>query len=560
MIISIKYLVFVLRADNRGEGGILALMSLVHANRRKRRWVIVAMGLFGAALLYGDGMIAPAITVLSAIEGLEFATPLFAPFVIPLTIAVLILLFWIQSRGTAKIGAIFGPVMVVWFTTLGTLGIFQIVRAPRVLTAINPLHAIRFFGENGWLAFVVLSSVFLVVTGGESLYMDMGHFGRTPIRLAWFAMVLPGLLLNYFGQGAMMLTDPSTAANPFYNLAPSWGVYPLVALSTVAASVASQAVISGAFSLTRQAMQLGYLPRLEVAHTSAREIGQIYVPALNWGLMFACIGLVIGFGSASNLAAAYGVAVSTTMVITTLVLFVVAREVWKWPVLAAGALTGFFLVFDLAFFSANFIKVPHGGWFPLVAGAAIFMLMTTWQKGRNLLTERLKDGALSVELFLQSVAGHPPIRVPGTAVFMYRNPDGVPTALLHNLKHNKVLHEKVVLLNVTTEEIPHVPEEERVSYTYAGHGIYRMSIRYGFIEDPDIPAVLTATRIQGLPFNALETTYFLGRETLIPRSNSGMQTWRANVFTWMSKNAGSAAAFFRLPPNRVVELGAQIEL
>ncbi|HUF17468.1 MAG TPA: potassium transporter Kup [Thermoanaerobaculia bacterium] len=559
-IISIKYLVFVLRADNRGEGGILALMSLVHANRRKRRWLITGMGLFGAALLYGDGMIAPAITVLSAIEGLEFATPLFAPYVIPLTIGVLILLFWIQSRGTAKVGAIFGPVMVVWFTTLGTLGLVQIVQEPYVMTAINPIYAIRFFALNGWLGFLVLGSVFLVVTGGESLYMDMGHFGRTPIRIAWFVMVLPGLLLNYFGQGAMLLGDPLKAANPFYNLAPSWGVYPLVALSTIAASVASQAVISGAFSLTRQAMQLGYMPRMEVAHTSAREIGQIYVPALNWALMFACIGLVIGFGSASNLAAAYGVAVSTTMVITTLILFVVAREVWKWPTIAAAALTGFFLMFDLAFFSANIIKVPHGGWFPLVAGSLILLLMTTWQKGRSVLTERLKDGALSIDLFLQSVAANPPIRVPGTAVFMYRNPDGVPTALLHNLKHNKVLHEKVVLLTIATEEIPHVPEEERVTYTFAGHGIYRMSIRYGFIEDPDIPAVLNATRIQGLPFNPAQTTYFLGRETLIPRRNSGMQPWRARIFAWMSKNSGSASAFFRLPPNRVVELGAQIEL
>ena len=559
-VISIKYLVFVLRADNRGEGGILALMSLVHANRTNRRWMIVAMGLFGAALLYGDGMITPSITVLSAIEGLGFATPLFDPYVIPITIGVLILLFWLQSRGTAKVGAIFGPVMVIWFTTLSVLGVRQILSEPSVLAALNPLWGIRFFTLNGWIGFIVLGSVFLVVTGGEALYADMGHFGRRPIRLVWFLVVLPGLVLNYFGQGALLLQRPGASENPFYNLAPGWGLYPLVALATVAASVASQAVISGAFSLTRQAVQLGYLPRLEVEHTSAREIGQIYVPGLNRALLAACIALVIGFGSASNLAAAYGVAVSTAMIITTFILFVVAREVWGWPAAAAGALTGFFLLFDSAFFVANIIKVPQGGWFPLLVASIVFVLMTTWRRGRKVLTERLKDGALSIELFLQSVAAHPPIRVPGTAVFMYRNPEGVPTALLHNLKHNKVLHERVVQLTIATAEINHVPEEERVSYEFSGHGIYRMTIRYGFIEDPDIPAVLSATRIQGLTFNELETTYFLGRETLIPGRHPSMRSWRGKLFAWMSKNAGSAARFFRLPPNRVVELGAQIEL
>jgi KUP system potassium uptake protein len=559
LVISVKYLVFVLRANNRGEGGILALMSLVET-RGRGRWALAAMGLFGAALLYGDGMITPAISVLSAVEGLEVAAPFLSAWVIPVTIAILIGLFILQSRGTAGVGVIFGPVMIVWFSTLAALGIYQIAQEPHVLLAVDPAHGISFFLRNGTHGFIILGSVFLVVTGGESLYADLGHFGARPIRLVWFTVVLPALLLNYFGQGALLLRNPGAAENPFFNLAPAWGRYPLVLVATVAACVASQAVISGAYSLTRQAVQLGYLPRLEIDHTSAREIGQIYVPGINWALMTACIGLVIGFRSSSALAAAYGVAVTTTMVITTLLLYFVAVEKWGWSRARAAALCALFLIIDLAFFGANIIKVPDGGWFPLVVAGLAFLLMTTWQRGRVVLSEKLREGSLSMELFLSSVAAHPPIRVPGIAVFMYRNPDGTPQALLHNLKHNKVLHQQVVLLTVVTEEIPHVPEEERATIDFLGHGIYRMSVRYGFMEDPDIPAVLARMSTRELSFSPSETTYFLGRETLIAAKRPSMPLWREYLFSWMNRNATSAAMYFRLPPNRVVELGAQIEL
>jgi KUP system potassium uptake protein len=560
MVISIKYLVFVMRADNRGEGGILALMSLARA-RRGGTYLLIVLGLFGAALLYGDGIITPAISVLSAVEGLQVATPFFTPYVIPITIVIIVALFWVQSRGTARVGAIFGPLMVAWFTTLAALGISQIFHEPHVLGAINPLHGFRFFAENGWHGFRVLGSVFLVVTGGEALYADMGHFGARPIRLVWFAVVLPALILNYFGQGALLLRDPEKAVNPFFNLAPSWGLYPLVVLATLAASVASQAVISGAYSLTRQAVQLGYLPRLDIEHTSAREIGQIYIPAINWALMFACIGLVIGFGSSSRLAAAYGIAVTTTMVITTILLYAVARHLWHWSRLTAGALCGFFLIFDLAFFGANVIKIADGGWFPLLVAAAIYILMTTWRTGRRILNSRLNEGALSLELFLSSMSKNPPTRVPGTAIFMYRNPEVTPQALLHNLKHNKVLHQTVVLMTVVTEEIPHLPDDDRVTVAPLGHGIFRMQVRYGFMEDPDIPRVLEGVKVAGLSVKPMETTFFLGRETLIAtKRRPGMALWRETVFVWMMRNATSAAFYFKLPPNRVVELGAQIEL
>ena len=561
LIISVKYIVFVMRADNRGEGGTLALLSLIgHSpGGGKRRWLLVLTGLFGASLLYGDGMITPAITVLSAVEGLEVATPLFSPYVIPLTIIILIILFVVQRRGTGGIGAVFGPLIMVWFTVLAALGIFQIVQEPHVLVAVNPIYALRLWQAGGWHAFLILGTVFLVVTGGESLYLDMGHFGARPIRLAWFSVVLPALMLNYFGQGALLIRDPGAADNPFYNMAPSWGLYPLVILSTAAASVASQAVISGAFSLTRQAVQLGYMPRMEIDHTSAREIGQIYIPAINHALMLSCIALVIGFRTSSNLAAAYGVAVSTTMVITTILLFVLAREKWGWSLLRAGSLALFFMVIDLAFFTANIIKVPDGGWFPLLVAAAVIILMTTWRRGREILNERLREGSLSQELFLSSVASRPPIRVPGTAVFMFRDPDSTPTALLHNLKHNKVLHERVVMMTIETAEIPHVAPEERFSIEPLGQGVHRMVLRYGFMEDPDVPAVMSQVKIDGKGFDEADTTYFLGRETLVITDRPGMAIWREKIFAWMTRNATGASFFFRLPPNRVVELGAQIE-
>ncbi|MBI4539473.1 MAG: potassium transporter Kup [Gemmatimonadetes bacterium] len=563
VVISVKYLIFILRADNRGEGGILALTSLVTplgAVRPGGRWMLVVLGLFGTALLYGDGMITPAISVLSAVEGLEVATPFFEPYIIPITVAILVALFAFQSRGTAGVGRTFGPVTFVWFAALATLGTSHIVREPAVLVAANPLHAFRFFAENRWNAFLVLGSVFLVVTGGEALYADMGHFGRKPIRLAWFAVVLPALLLNYFGQGALLIRDPAALQNPFYRMAPSWAVLPVVLIATAATVIACQALISGAFSLTMQAVQLGYSPRVDIEHTSAREIGQIYIPGVNWALMTACIGLVLGFRSSSNLAAAYGVAVTTTMVVTSILFYVVARERWKWSLPAAIVLAGFFLAIDLAFWGANILKIPAGGWFPLVMGAIVFALMTTWKSGRQILARRMRAPSLPLEIFLRDMAEHPPLRVPGTAVYMYRDPEGTPRTLLHNLKHNRVLHERTVLLSVETEEVPYVPTSERAVIEALGNGFFQIVLRYGFMEDVDVPAALSAIKRDDLQFKPMETTYFLGRATLLATKRPGMAIWRKKLFAVMSRNAQSASAFFRLPPNRVVELGAQIEL
>jgi len=563
IVISIKYLIFVLRADNRGEGGILALMALVGPQKgrsRGVRWVLVAMGLFGAALLYGDGMITPAITVLGALEGLGVATTAFEHFVVPMAIAILIGLFIFQRRGTAGIGAVFGPVMLLWFLCLALLGIFQVVGELSVFSAVNPLYSMRFFAENPGRGFLTLGAVFLVVTGGEALYADMGHFGARPIRLAWFAVVLPALLLNYFGQGALLLKTPAAAENPFYRMGPGWALYPLVLLATVAASIASQAIISGAFSLTRQAVQLGYAPRLEINHTSAREIGQIYIPSVNWWLMIGTIALVLGFQTSSNLAAAYGVAVTATMAITTILLFVVAIEVWKWSLPRAALLAAPFLVIDLAFFGANIIKVAHGGWFPLLLAAAVFTLMTTWRRGRHILNDRLEADSLPVDLFLKSVAKNPPVRVPGTAVYMSRTSEGTPVSLLHNLKHNKVLHQRVVFLTVLTEEIPHVSRRDRTKIEPLGEGFYRIVLRYGFMQDPDVPEELSGVKEPGLGFPPAETSFFLGKETVLATEHPGMAIWRERLFGVMTRNARSATSFFRLPPNRVVELGAQIEM
>jgi KUP system potassium uptake protein len=562
IVISIKYLVFVMRADNRGEGGILALMSLIAPRAegwKKRRFLIFVMALFGASLLYGDGISTPAITVLSAVEGLQVATPLFKPYVVPLALVILVGLFMMQRRGTAGIGAIFGPVMVVWFSVLAALGVYRISQWPDVLFAANPKYAFYFFQHNGWIGFFALGTVFLVVTGGEALYADMGHFGVRPIRSAWFTVVLPALLLNYFGQGALLLHHPEAAENPFFRMVPSFALYPIVALATVAASVASQAVISGAFSLTRQAVQLGYMPRLEIEHTSESQIGQIYIPSINWLLMFACIGLVLGFKTSSNLAAAYGVAVTTDMVFTSILFAVFARRHWRWSLPLVILLATCFLIVDVSFWTANIIKVPQGGWFPLVIALCMYTLMTTWRKGRQILDDRLKKDALPVDLFVKSISARPPVRVPGTAVFMFRNPEGTPTALLHNLKHNKVLHDRVILMTIITEEVSTVQTEERYTIEELGAGIYRMILHYGFVEDPDIPAVLEQIT-EPFKLEASDTTYFLGRETLIPTKHPGMAIWREKLFASMTNNARGAASFFRLPPNRVVELGAQIEL
>jgi KUP system potassium uptake protein len=563
IVISVKYLLFVMRADNNGEGGILALMSLLRphgGNRRGQRWLFAVLGIFGAALLYGDGMITPAISVLSAVEGLRVATPVFGHFVEPLTILILIGLFLFQRRGTAGVGAIFGPVMLAWFACLTLLGVLQIVREPSVLTAVDPRQAFEFFLSNRGRGFLTLGAVFLVVTGGEALYADMGHFGPRPIRIAWFGLVFPALVVNYFGQGALLLTRPEAAHNPFYRMAPEWALYPLVVLATAATVIASQAVISGAFSLTRQAVQLGYSPRVQIEHTSAREIGQIYIPSVNWVLMFATIGLVVGFQSSSSLAAAYGVAVTTTMVITTILLSVLAVERWRWSASRAALMGVCFLVADLAFFGANIIKVPHGGWFPLVVAGIVFTLMTTWRRGRHILNARLAEDSLSVEIFLKDVATTTIARVSGTAIFMTRTAEGVPPTLLHNLKHNKVLHRTVVFLTVVTEDEPHVPESQRLSTADLGQGFFRVKIRYGFMEDADVPEVLSRLDVAGLKFPPGDTTYFLGKETVLATPRPGMALWRERLFSVMSRNARSATSFFRLPPNRVVELGAQIEI
>ncbi len=561
-LICVKYLVYILRADNNGEGGILAMMALVYrskTNPARERWLLVMIGLFGAALLYGDGIITPAISVLSAVEGLEFASPVFNKYVIHITIAILIALFAVQKSGTAKVGTVFGPVMLVWFTVLAVTGAINFIKHPSVLAALNPWYGGLFFVHNGWHGFLVLGSVFLVVTGGEALYADMGHFGKTPIRIVWFGLVLPALLLNYFGQGALLLEDPAHAVNPFYHMIPGWAQLPMVFLATAATIIASQAVISGAFSLTRQAVQLGYFPRVNILHTSADEIGQIYVPGINWGLMIACIWLVVEFKTSSNLAAAYGVAVSTAMLITTIIFYFIARERFGWKTLPAALFVGVFLIIGLAFFGATIVKIWDGGWVPLVVAAAIFTIMTTWKTGRRILAERQQESQFPVELFLKEMEKNAPHRVPGTAVFMYRNKAGIPPALLHNVKHNKIIHDKVVFLTIENLEIPHV-RGARTTVENLGNGFFRILIRYGFRETPNVPAELSRLKLDDLEFKPMETTYFLGRETLIATKRPGMAQWRERLFARMSRNERTATSFFQLPPNRVVELGEQIEL
>ena len=560
LIISVKYLILILRADNRGEGGILALATLVSDIPRRGKYLFL-LGLFGAALLYADGMITPAISVLSAVEGLHVATPLFDPVVVPLAIGILIGLFLFQSRGTTGVGAIFGPVTMVWFIVIALLGIHQIGRAPSVLFALNPTHALQFFLNNGGSGFVVLGSVFLAVTGGEALYADIGHFGTAPIRVTWFAVVLPALVLNYFGQGALLLAEPAAAVNPFFNMAPTWALYPLVALATAAAVIASQAIISGAFSLTMQAIQLGYMPRLRVNYTSERVIGQIYVPVVNWALMLAAIGLVLGFQTSTHLAAAYGVAITTTMLITTILFYVVARYRWRWPTAAALPVAAFFILIDLAFFSANMLKVAHGGWFPILASTAILFLMLTWRKGRKVLRSCLGDICLPLDDFLATLREQNIRRVPGTAVFMSGNRFGTPLALLHNLKHNKVLHETVALLTVRTEEVPYLASsKDRVEIENLAEGFWRVVVHFGFMERPDVPAALATIKDRRLRFETMRTTYFIGRETVLATRKVGLSRWRGSLFAWMTRNAGDVTSYFSLPPNAVVELGARVEV
>jgi len=563
VVVTIKYVSFIMRADNKGEGGIMALMALAlrpAPEGARRRAAIIMAGLFGTALFYGDALITPAISVLSAVEGLEVATPALKPYVIPVTLGVLVFLFVVQRAGTASVGRLFGPVMALWFAVLAGLGVINIMDHPDVLAALDPRRAFHFVAANPLLGFLSLGGVVLAQTGAETLYADMGHFGRRPIQVAWIGLVLPALVLNYFGQGALLIADPKSIENPFYLLAPDWLLLPLVALATVATVIASQAVISGAFSMTQQVIQLGYSPRLEIQHTSQREIGQIYLPGINWALLAAVIAVVLGFGSSTNLAAAYGIAVTGTMVITTVLAFMVTRYLWGWslPLAIAGALP--FLCIDLLFFSANLLKVGDGGWFPLVFGVAVFVLLTTWKRGRQLLHARLAEGSLPLDAFAASLQNEHIARVPGTAVFLTPDSRHVPHAMLHSLKHYQVLHERIVLATVVVHDVPHLADAQRVVVEALPANFWRVKVLYGFMDEPDLPAALDWCAEQALDFDAMTTSYFLGRENLIPRLDSEMAFWREKLFIAMFRNAGSAASFFKLPANRVVELGAQVVL
>lgn len=566
VVVTFKYVAIIMRADNKGEGGSLALLALINRKTENKRWTkgIVLLGVFATALFYGDSMITPAISVLSAVEGLTTVEARFAPMVLPVAVGILIGLFTIQSRGTAKVGLLFGPIMLVYFTVLAALGLWHIVDNPHVLIALNPWYAVRFFMEEGYFAFLAMGSVVLAVTGAEALYADMGHFGRKPIGVSWLVFVLPALMINYLGQGAMLLSqDMATALrtihNPFFLLAPEMLRLPLVILATMATVIASQAVISGAFSVTQQAIQLGFIPRLRITHTSAGSIGQIYIPAINWGLMVMVILLVISFRTSSNLAAAYGIAVTGAMAIDTCLIAVVLIQLWGWKKWVAAPLIAIFAAVDLAYFGANLTKVPDGGWFPLLIGFIAFTLLTTWARGRALMIDRLRQASMPVKVFVQS-AVNSAVRVPGTAVFMTSQAQGMPHALLHNLKHNKCLHERVILLTVKIADVPYVRTTDRVTCADLGQGFFRIVINYGFMEDPDVPAVLAQTQTCGPEFRMMDTSFFLARQTLLPSAHPGMAIWREKLFSWMLRNAESAMEFFKLPTNRVVELGSQVEI
>ncbi|MDO8698102.1 MAG: potassium transporter Kup [Pseudomonas sp.] len=561
-VVSLKYVMFMLRADNEGEGGVMAITALARRAALpypRLKTVLVLLGLFGAALFYGDSMITPAISVLSAVEGLEVALPGMSHWVVPVTVALLVGLFVIQKHGTARIGILFGPVMVAWFLVLGALGGYGIIRQPQVLQALNPYWAVQFFISHPGIGITILGAVVLALTGAEALYADMGHFGRKPIARAWFGLVLPGLVLNYFGQGALLLENPEAARNPFYLLAPSWALLPMIGLSTLATIIASQAVISGAFSLSQQAIQLGYIPRMQIQHTSSQAQGQIYVGVVNWALMVGVVLLVIGFQSSGALAAAYGVAVTGTMLIDTFLVAAVMLLMWKAPRWWAIPLLIGFLVVDTLFFAANIPKILEGGAFPVIAGIVLFVLMTTWKRGRQILFERLDEVALPLPLFISSIRSDPPHRVKGTAVFLSARPDAVPHALLHNMLHNQVLHEQVVLLTVVSEDTPRVALDRRFEVDAYGDGFFRVLLHYGFMDEPDVPQALALCHLEGLDFSPMRTTYFLSRETVIPTKRLGMARWRETLFAFMLKNANSNLRFFKLPLNRVIELGAQVE-
>ncbi len=564
LVVSVKYIVFILRADNRNEGGILALLALLLQQKRRtddvgRRMALVALGLFGAALLYGDGVITPAISVLGAVEGLEVNTPALAPFVMWISLVIIFALFMVQRFGTARVGTAFGPIMLIWFLTIAVLGTRAIVAVPSVLGAINPWHGVQFFIAHGVAGFLTLGAVVLCVTGGEALYADMGHFGKRPIRLAWFVVVLPALVLNYFGQGALLLREPAAASNPFYLLAPQAFQWPLLIIATAAAVVASQALISGAFSLTQQSVQLGYSPRMQIIHTSMHEAGQIYIPEVNKALMVGCLLLVVGFKNSSALSAAYGIAVTGTMAITSILFAVVARSRWNWGLPHVIGLTAAFLLVDLSFLAANVIKIEHGGWVPIVMAIAVYTLMSTWKRGRMALSDIQNESALPLDLFMQGLDLKPIPRVRGTAVFMTSTAAGVPVVMMHHLKHNKMLHETVVILSVNTRGVPEVEPERRMSIEDLGHGFFRIVATFGFMQSPNIPEILANAKTHGVPVPPMDTSYYLGRERLVITDKAKMSRWRKKLFALMSRNARSATEFFQIPPNRVVELGAQIE-
>ena len=563
VIVSVKYVVLVLRADNEGEGGLIAMLALASQAVKDKpvlRRVLLNVGIFGTCLFYGDGVITPAISVLGAVEGLEVISPRFVKYVVPLTLVILFCLFWVQKRGTTGIGKFFGPITLVWFAAIGALGVFHIAANPAILLALSPHYAALFVWENPGVTFILLGAVVLCVTGAEALYADLGHFGKKPIRLAWFAVVMPSLTLNYFGQGALLLANPAAVKNPFYMMAPDWALIPLVVLATAAAVIASQALITGAFSVTKQVIQLGYLPRLNLIHTSAREAGQIYIPSVNWGLFAVIVLAVVMFKSSSNLAAAYGIAVCTDMLITTILTFFVIRYRWKYPLVLCLLATGFFFVVDFLFWASNLLKFFDGGWFPLALGAVIFMLMGTWKDGRALLNSKIKADALDLRGFLDSVFISPPVRVEGTAVFLTAAVGTVPNALLHNLKHNKVLHETNLFVSVRSHEVPWIGLDKRIEIERLGHDCWQVQINYGFKNDPDVPKALQQLKGRGVALEPMSTSYFLSRDTVVPVLGEGMAPWREKLFAQMHHNASSAADFLNLPNNSVVEMGSKIEI
>jgi KUP system potassium uptake protein len=563
LVISIKYVLFVMRASNRGEGGIMALMALAlrHRNQQRQRNIIITLGLFGTALFYGDGIITPAISVLSAVEGLQIAAPALQAYVLPVTIMVLIALFMFQSYGTNKVGLLFGPIMLVWFITLGLLGGMSVWQNPHVLQALNPTYGVLFFLAHGWHAFIALGAVVLALTGAEALYADMGHFGKRPIQLAWFSMILPVLTLNYFGQGALILREPASIQNPFYLLAPEWAMYPMIGLATAASVIASQAVISGAFSITSQAMQLDYIPLMQRIHTSTQTRGQIYVPAMNHMLFVLVICTVLGFGSSVNLAAAYGLAVTGTMMITTLLAMIVALDSWRWSPLWTGLLVTLFLIVDSAFLGANLLKIPQGGWFPLVVGAILFFMMFTWRRGRKILADYLQKGSISLTEFIANLTSFPPLaRVHGTAVYMTARYLSIPHALQVNFEHNQVLHERIVLLTISTADIPTIPDQERIDIDQMNQGFYRITAHYGFMETPNVPQILSLCKLKNLDINPQSASFFIGRETLIPSNKPDLNPLQEKIFLLMFRNASSPIQYFKVPPERVVELGMQFEI